>query len=260
MFRRFLIPALVTLALLFAAGFVSAAGATHVTAPRLERSLPTVFANLYAQQELLQGKPVIPADQLHAQAQCMRIGANGASDGPGGDWACLVSWQDPTLPMPPEGWGRFELNVRSNGCYSATGPSKLVGLLTIADAQGKDVTNPLNEFDACFDPQADNTPTGVSFPALISVTSTSLTSTEKGVSPTVVCTLGSGRCVGTVTATIGAKTLGEASYDLNAGISGPLALPRTSSTKPVTLTFHPTEGKAPSAPIVLPVTGPISGT
>lgn len=32
------------------------------------------------------------------------------------------------------------------------GPSKLIGLATITDRQGKDVPKPVFEFDGCFDP------------------------------------------------------------------------------------------------------------
>ena len=58
--------------------------------------------------------------------------------------------------MPPEGYGKFELNVHSNDCYTASGPSKLTGFLTITDARGREVTNPVFEFDGCFDPGGDN--------------------------------------------------------------------------------------------------------
>ena len=39
--------------------------------------------------------------------------------------------------MPPEGYGKFELNVHSNDCYTAGGPSKLTGFLTITDTHGR---------------------------------------------------------------------------------------------------------------------------
>ena len=43
--------------------------------------------------------------------------------------------------MPPEGYGKFEVEVHSNGCYTAGGPSKLVGFQTITDTRGREVTN-----------------------------------------------------------------------------------------------------------------------
>ncbi len=49
--------------------------------------------------------------------------------------------------------GKFELQAKSNTCWTAGGPSKLIGLVTITDTTGKDVTNPVFEFDGCFDPR-----------------------------------------------------------------------------------------------------------
>jgi hypothetical protein len=253
MVRRFFIPGLLTAALLLAAGAVAATGSSRVTAPRLERSLPTVFAHLYATQARLQGTPIISSDTLNPRAQCRRIGANAAIDGPGGDWACLMSWQDPGLPMPPEGWGRFELNVRSNGCYTATGPSRLIGLPTITDTHGEDVTNPLSEFDACFDPDADNTPTGVTFSALLLVTSTTLSPVNGTIKPEVLCTLGVGRCTGTATVSVNGAEVSQARYDFVEGIGGTLNLAAPPSVEEVTLTFHATEGRTPATPVTLPV-------
>ena len=71
-----------------------------------------------------------------------------------------MSWRDPNVDetiMP----GKFELSAHSNNCYTAGGPSKLVGLLAITDKHGKDVSNPVFEFDSCFDPNGSNKPTGV---------------------------------------------------------------------------------------------------
>ena len=114
-------------------------------------------------------KDVTPAS-LHAQAMCDKGGAVEADIGPGSNWNCLVSWTDPNVPMPPEGYGKFELDVHSNGCYTAGGPSKLVGFQTITDTEGDEVNNPVYEFDGCFDPNGDNTPTGNEFPSLLNVT------------------------------------------------------------------------------------------
>ena len=120
------------------------------------------------------------ARSLHAKAMCDKHGPDVADVGPGGDWVCLMSWTDPQVPMPPEGYGKFELNVHSNDCYTAGGPSKLTGFLTITDTRGREVTNPLFEFDGCFDPGADNSATGVFFPSLFAVTTTTLTPDDEG--------------------------------------------------------------------------------
>ena len=98
-----------------------------------------------------------------AQAQCDKGGPKAPDHGPGADWICLMRWTDPNVPLP-DGSGRFELNVHSNDCYTAGGPSKLVGLITITDKNGKDVDNPVFEFDGCFDPDSSNRPTGVDIP------------------------------------------------------------------------------------------------
>ncbi len=77
-------------------------------------------------------------------------------------------------PLPPEGYGTFELNVHTNDCYTVTGPSKVIGFLTITDPLGLEVPNPVFEFDGCFDPNGDNASTSVTFPSLLTVTSTSV--------------------------------------------------------------------------------------
>ena len=139
---------------------LSACGSSDVTRARLERNLPKTFANLYVQQAQLLGHKGITVTSLHAQAQCDKGGPKVADHGPGADWICLMRWNDPNVPLP-DGSGKFELNVHSNDCYTAGGPSKLVGLITITDRHGNDVDNPVFEFDSCFDPNATNKPTGV---------------------------------------------------------------------------------------------------
>ena len=138
-------------------------GGSDVTRARLERSLPQTFANLYVQQAGLLGHKGITVQSLHAQAQCDKGGPKAPDHGPGADWICLMRWNDPNVPLP-DGSGKFELNVHSNDCYTAGGPSKLVGLITITDKNGKDVDNPVFEFDGCFDPHGSNEPTGVNIP------------------------------------------------------------------------------------------------
>jgi hypothetical protein len=138
-------------------------GGSDVTKARLERSLPQTFANLYVQQGQLLGHKGITVDSLHAQAQCDKGGKQVADRGPGADWICLMRWTDPNVPLP-DGSGKFELSAHSNDCYTAGGPSKLIGLQTITDTHGNDVPNPVFEFDSCFDPHTSNAPTGVVIP------------------------------------------------------------------------------------------------
>jgi hypothetical protein len=169
---------------------------------------------------------------------------NSGTSAGGGDWNCLMSWQDPQVPMPVEGYGKFELNVHANNCYTATGPTKLTGYLTITNAAGKDVTNPLFEFDGCFDSDGDTNPTGVSFPSTLAVTSTSLDLSGDRVYPQFSCSLGAEGCAGTVTATgVDGQPLGTATYDLEEGRSVKLAFASPRQGK-VTLTIAPTKGAA----------------
>jgi hypothetical protein len=142
---------------------LSACGSSDVTRARLERNLPQTFSNLYVQQAQLLGHKGITVASLHAQAQCDKGGPKAPDHGPGADWICLMRWNDPNVPLP-DGSGKFELNVHSNDCYTAGGPSKFVGLITITNKSGKDVDNPVFEFDSCFDPNSSNKPTGVNIP------------------------------------------------------------------------------------------------
>jgi hypothetical protein len=161
--RRGLLRLIAILAAGCALFALSACGGSDVTRARLERSLPQTFSNLYVQQAQLLGHTGITVQSLHAQAQCDKGGPKVADHGPGTDWICLMKWTDPNVPLP-DGSGKFELNVHSNDCYTAGGPSKLVGLLTITDTHGQDVDNPVFEFDSCFDPNSSNQPTGVTIP------------------------------------------------------------------------------------------------
>jgi hypothetical protein len=251
------LTALVALvALVGVASAVTAGGNTSsVTRARLERSLPVVFANTYVNQAHILGRNVT-ASSLHAKAMCDKHGPDVADIGPGGDWNCLMSWTDPQVPMPPEGYGKFELNVHSNDCYTAGGPSKLTGFLTITDKHGKDVTNPLFEFDGCFDPKSDNT--GVDFPSLFAVTSPNLTPDASGhAGVSVTCGTGAQGCVGTVVATAGKKNLGSMPFKLKEEATGTLRLPKpiAAGTKEVTFTVLPTTGVGPPGPSTIPVQG-----
>jgi hypothetical protein len=51
--------------------------------------------------------------------------------------------------------GKFELQAKANSTYVAGGPTKLVGPVMLTDARtGKDVPNPVFEFDGAFDPNS----------------------------------------------------------------------------------------------------------
>lgn len=257
--RRTLITVLIALvAVLGIGGAVTAgsSGGSNVTRARLEHSLPTAFANVYTTQAELLGHPGVTPTSLHPTAMCDKGGAVEADVGPGSNWNCLVSWTDPDNPMPPEGYGKIELNVHSNGCYTAAAPSKLVGFLTLTDTSGRVVTNPVAEFDACFDPHGDNTPTGVEFPSLLSVTTTALRpDAQRHISIQATCGTGDGGCRGDVTATAGTTVLGTVPIDMDeeqtATLDVPAAVPDGAAE--VTFTFHLTTGVGPTKPVTLPM-------
>ncbi len=118
-----------------------------VTRPRVETSLGPVFANLYVQQQALLGHPGLTPAAV-ARPTCHRTTPGSHDKGAGSDWICQVGWTDGTGKTQS---GKFELQVRSNGCYQAGGPSKIVGPVMIRSVVGKQVINPVFEFDGCFD-------------------------------------------------------------------------------------------------------------
>ena len=127
----------------------------------------------------LLGRHGVTAGSLHAKAMCDKHGADVADVGPGGDWICLMSWTDPNVPMPPEGYGKFELNVHSNDCYTAGGPSKLIGLPDHHRHAGPRGHQPRLRVRRLLRPR-DNSPTGVEYPSLLTVTSPVVTPDSQG--------------------------------------------------------------------------------
>ena len=255
--RRSILVILAALAVVIALGsavIATSGDSSTVTRPRLEQSLTATFSNLYVDQAALQGRTLTPAS-LHAKAMCDKAGAENKDVGPGGDWNCLMSWTDPEVPMPPEGYGKFELNVHSNDCYTAGGPSKLTGFLTMADTKGDVVTNPVFEFDGCFDPNSDNTPSGVVFPSLLAIASTTITPDAIGnAGLQVTCGSGDQGCAGTITVAAGRTNLGSIPYDLAEESTATLPLPSSvpAGASEVMFTVHTTTGAGPTSPATLP--------
>lgn len=125
--------------------------ATDVTRGRIESSIGPTFARLYARQTQLLGQPTVTVAGIQARSTCDRGGPKVADRGPGADWICMITFVDTAHVVQA---GKFELQVRSNSCYTAAGPSKLIGPAVITNIRGEDVPNPVFEFDGCFDPRA----------------------------------------------------------------------------------------------------------
>jgi hypothetical protein len=134
-----------------ALGSLSACGSNDVTKGRLEASLSPTFANLYVQRAAILGERGVTVASTHPRASCDRGGPKVADVGPGADWICMVTFTD-DKGKPQD--GKFELQARSNSCFTAGGPTKLLGPVMITDQAGTDVPNPPFEFDACFDPSS----------------------------------------------------------------------------------------------------------
>lgn len=259
--RRIVPAVLAVLVLVVALGAVAFArgDASSVTQARVERSLAVVFAHRYVEQSRLVGRPTTTPESLHAKAMCDKHGPDVPDLGPGGDWVCLMSWTDPEVPMPTEGYGKFELNVHSNDCYTAVGPTKLTGFLTITDTAGKEVTNPVFEFDGCFDPHGDDEPTGVEFPSLLAITSTTVAPDAEGHTDLrVTCGTGSQGCSGSVSATAGGRTLGSTSFALQEESTSTLTIPGPLPADATEVTVHVRlrDAVGPSGPVTLPVQRP----
>jgi hypothetical protein len=148
---RILTRALVAVAIVGSAAALTAFGTPDVTKVRLERSLAQTFANLYAQQAVILGIDGITPAKIAASASCDRGGPKVADVGSGADWICQVTFHDTTGQVQT---GKFEIQAKADSTYVAGGPSKLIGLATITDKSGKDVPNPVFEFDGAFDPHS----------------------------------------------------------------------------------------------------------
>ena len=260
--RRSILTILAALLTVVALGslVVAASGDNStVTRARLERSLASSFANLYTAKARLQGRTDVTPVSLDPQVMCDKAGPINIDVGPGGDWVCLMSWTDPEVPMPAEGYGKFELNVHSNDCYTASSPSKLIGFRTLADASGTEVVNPAFEFDSCFDPSGDDITTGVVFPSLFTVTSTVITpDTDGRAGLQLTCGSGERGCVGEIQVSLGRQDLGVIPIALDEESSVTLPLPEQipETTTEVTLTVILSEGFGPTSQVSLPVQGP----
>ena len=126
-------------------GLLLAGCSSPLTPSALAPSFGEAFAGLYAVQQAALGRTDVDADALAPRTTCRRTGAS--ETGPGEDWTCSVTYLDGVT----SGTQLFEVQVKPDGCWKAEGPPS-VQPAQIADAlTGEPFTNPLAEFDGCFD-------------------------------------------------------------------------------------------------------------
>ena len=264
---RRLVPWIIaTTVLLVGAGALVSTSQSSVTRARLERNLSQTFANRYVAQAKLLGHSGVTASGMQPRTQCYKGVPNVKDQGSGaGVWLCYMKWHDPNVDetlMP----GKFELNVHSNSCYTATGPSKLVGLLTITDKKGKDVINPVSEFDSCFDPHGFNKPTGnhdlvptKTSPtglAAVAIGAAALHPDRNGaIRPAIACSPGQEGCGGTIIATISGAHVDTVTYALAPDSKGrvTITLPQGSGGGKVVLSVTPVIGKTTTPKVMLAI-------
>ncbi len=123
---------------------VAGCGAGPVGRADLESALALTFDHLYGVQQQRLGRPA--AHDAGASATCDKGGPTVPDQGTGEDWSCLVSFVsvDGALHQVT-----YELQVRTDACYRASGPpSAVIGAPRLATPEG-DLDNPLIEFDGC---------------------------------------------------------------------------------------------------------------
>ncbi|MGW9193649.1 hypothetical protein [Micromonospora chersina] len=148
MTRTRTIPATIAVAVAASAA-LAGCGQPDVTRARLERAIGPAFANLYVQRADLLGEHGVTVQGVAASTACDRGGPKVPDVGPGPDWICMIHFTDDHGQLQD---GKFEVQVRADATYVAGGPSKLVGQATLTDSHGRDVPNPVFEFDGAFDP------------------------------------------------------------------------------------------------------------
>ena len=136
-------------------GALSSAGATSITAGRLQLALGESFERLTLLQQRELGRKVPAGSHLELAMRCARHGTS--HDGPGDDWTCTVTLASAAStgydPLKLTS-ATYDVSVKSNGCYRADAPPAFIGSQTMRDAHGRSVVNPLYTIYGCFDTTA----------------------------------------------------------------------------------------------------------
>jgi hypothetical protein len=151
--------AIIVAVLVVLGGTAAFGGGSGITRARLEAAIGPTFVNLYNLQQQVQSGTTDTftsknsgfSDYLSFDPapHCTKGGQEVTVGGPGPDWACLLLWPSPATETLVR--VEYEVTVQPNGCYTAQGPTTLVGQQKMQGADGRTHTNPLYEFDGCFD-------------------------------------------------------------------------------------------------------------
>jgi ABC-2 type transport system permease protein len=149
--RRVVVQAVLPLAALLAVSIAVVAAATPASGSgidktKLDKSLATAFAHLYALQTAELHRPAVTEAQLRTGASCDKGGARVDDAGPGNDWRCVVTWHLPGSGAT--GSAIYQLDVTPDGRYVADGdgPQPVNGFFQVRTTTG-DAPNPLWQFD-----------------------------------------------------------------------------------------------------------------
>jgi len=148
--RRALTVGLLPIAALTALTVAAVAPATSmgsgIEQTKVQRSLATVFAHLYRLQTEQLHRPAVTEAELNSSAACTKSDGQGAQEGAGNDWRCVVTWHLPGVPVA--GTAVYQLDIASDGRFVADGdgPKDVNGYFLVRTSTG-DAPNPLWQFD-----------------------------------------------------------------------------------------------------------------
>lgn len=132
-----------------ALAIASGLGPGAVSGYRLGASVGQTFNNVTLLQQALIGRYAPPSARLKVLPNCNKRGA--APGGPG-DYLCnlyVYLPQPKSVPFQQTNV-EYDVSVQYNGCWKASSPPAFVGGQTMANAAGKQVTNPLYVVYGCF--------------------------------------------------------------------------------------------------------------
>lgn len=133
--------------LLAAVVALAGCGPEPITLDRVQRSFGSTFLNLYANQQAQLGRPSIRAATTYGTASCVKGSPSSPQKGPGDDWTCVEQWRswDGKLLI-----ATYDLQVQTDSCYTAIGPTNVVGQPKLTAPDAHLFVNPLYQIYACF--------------------------------------------------------------------------------------------------------------